>query len=46
MGLYNMRERAEKLQGAFQIESTPQQGVKIRVTIPIHAHAEKQRILR
>jgi signal transduction histidine kinase len=35
MGLINMRERTEKLQGVFTLESAPGQGVKIRVQIPI-----------
>jgi PAS domain S-box-containing protein len=35
MGLRGMRERAELLGGAFEVESTPQQGTKIQVRIPV-----------
>ncbi len=35
MGLINMRERTEKLDGTFTLESAPGQGVKIRVQLPI-----------
>ncbi len=35
MGLMNMRERTEELQGTFTLESAPGAGVKIRVQLPI-----------
>jgi signal transduction histidine kinase len=34
LGLYSMRERAEVLGGSFTIESSPEQGTKIAVTLP------------
>jgi signal transduction histidine kinase len=34
LGLYSMRERAEVLGGNFAVESSPQQGTKITVTVP------------
>jgi signal transduction histidine kinase len=34
MGLYSMRERAEVLGGSFTVESSPEQGTKIAVTLP------------
>jgi signal transduction histidine kinase len=33
MGLTNMRERAAALGGQLEIESAPNQGVKVRVSI-------------
>jgi len=35
MGLNNIRERTEQLDGIFTLESAPGQGVKIRVQLPI-----------
>jgi NarL family two-component system sensor histidine kinase LiaS len=34
LGLYSMRERAEVLGGNFAVESSPEQGTKITVTLP------------
>jgi NarL family two-component system sensor histidine kinase LiaS len=34
LGLYSMRERAEVLGGSFAVESSPDQGTKIVVTLP------------
>jgi signal transduction histidine kinase len=34
LGLYSMRERAEVLGGSFTVESSPDQGTKIVVTLP------------
>lgn len=34
LGLYSMRERAEVLGGSFSVESSPDQGTKIVVTLP------------
>jgi two-component system, NarL family, sensor histidine kinase LiaS len=34
LGLYSMRERAEVLGGSFTIESSPEQGTQIVVTLP------------
>jgi NarL family two-component system sensor histidine kinase LiaS len=34
LGLYSMRERAEALGGCFTVESSPEQGTKIVVTLP------------
>jgi signal transduction histidine kinase len=34
LGLYSMRERAEVLGGNFAVESSPEQGTKIMVTLP------------
>jgi len=34
LGLYSMRERAEILDGSFSIESSPDQGTQIVVTLP------------
>jgi NarL family two-component system sensor histidine kinase LiaS len=34
LGLYSMRERAEALGGCFTVESSPEQGAKIVVTLP------------
>ena len=34
LGLYSMRERAEALGGSFSVESSPEQGTKIAVTLP------------
>jgi signal transduction histidine kinase len=36
-GLLGMRERAEKLQGKFQIRTSPGQGTQIQVEIPLQA---------
>lgn len=35
LGLHSMRERAEKAGGIFAIESAPDQGARIQVTIPL-----------
>ncbi len=35
LGLYSMRERAESLDGDFTIESSPDQGATVSVTLPI-----------
>jgi signal transduction histidine kinase len=35
LGLYSMRERAEELGGSFTVESVPDQGTQILVTLPI-----------
>lgn len=37
LGLHTMRERAEKVGGTFIIESVPNTGTRIRVTIPLSA---------
>ena len=34
LGLYSMRERAEVLGGSFTVESSPEQGTMIAVTLP------------
>jgi signal transduction histidine kinase len=34
LGLYSMRERAEVLGGSFTVESSPEQGTKITVSLP------------
>ena len=34
LGLYSMRERAEVLGGNFTVESSPEQGTKITITLP------------
>jgi NarL family two-component system sensor histidine kinase LiaS len=34
LGLYSMQERAEGLGGSFTVESSPEQGTKIAVTLP------------
>ena len=41
-----MRERTEKLQGTFRIESAPNQGSKIWVQMLIHGHMAKLQILQ
>lgn len=38
MGLTTMRERTEKLQGRFTIESAPGQGTTVRVVVPMTNH--------
>lgn len=38
MGLTTMRERTEKLQGRFAIESAPGQGTTVRVVVPMTNH--------
>jgi signal transduction histidine kinase len=35
LGLHTMRERAEKLGGTFSVESAPNRGSRIWVTIPV-----------
>jgi signal transduction histidine kinase len=35
LGMYTMRERAEKVGGTFTIESAPDKGTRIQVTIPL-----------
>ncbi|MFN2233201.1 MAG: sensor histidine kinase, partial [Anaerolineales bacterium] len=35
IGLDSMRERVESLQGDFSVQSEPDQGTKIRISIPI-----------
>ena len=40
IGLESMRERAESLNGDFQIESEISKGTKIIITIPIEAKIE------
>jgi signal transduction histidine kinase len=35
LGLHSMRERAERLQGRFEVESEPGQGTAIRVWLPV-----------
>jgi PAS domain S-box-containing protein len=37
MGLYSMRERAERLGGTLAIESRPEQGTRVRACIPLAA---------
>jgi signal transduction histidine kinase len=34
LGLYSMRERAEVSGGSFTVESAPDQGTQIKVTLP------------
>jgi len=36
LGLRSMRERAERLEGGFELESAPGEGTRIGVFIPIH----------
>jgi len=35
MGLVNLKNRAEKLNGSFQILSTPDEGTRLIWTVPI-----------
>jgi len=42
-GLMGMQERAEMLGGVFQIESTPGQGTKVRVAVPLLRDADNHR---
>jgi signal transduction histidine kinase len=35
-GLLGMRERTQALQGTFSIDSTPNQGTKINITVPVN----------
>ena len=35
IGLHSMRERAEKAGGTFSVESTPSQGTRIQVVVPL-----------
>ncbi len=40
LGLHGMRQRVEVLGGAFDIQSTPGNGTRIRVTLPLEAQIE------
>lgn len=42
VGLLNMERRAEELGGRFEIESAPQQGTTIRVSIPRDAQSDHE----
>lgn len=35
LGMHTMRERAEKVGGTFNIESAPNVGTRIQITIPL-----------
>jgi signal transduction histidine kinase len=37
LGLHSMRERVQKIGGAFQVESAPGSGTRIRVQAPINS---------
>jgi signal transduction histidine kinase len=39
LGMVNLRERAELVNGLFQIDSTPGQGTKVQVYIPLTEEA-------
>jgi signal transduction histidine kinase len=41
LGMVNMRERAERLDGSIQVESTPGQGATITLVIPLEKHGKK-----
>jgi signal transduction histidine kinase len=40
-GLMNMKERIEIMGGHFEIEAAPQEGVKIKISIPIRGPYEE-----
>ncbi len=42
LGLIGMRERAEQLGGTLEIQSQPDQGTTVTVTIPVSPHAKDQ----
>lgn len=41
LGMVNMRERAERLDGSVQVESTPGQGATITLVVPLDKHGKK-----
>jgi signal transduction histidine kinase len=41
LGMVNMRERAERLDGSVQVESTPGQGTIITLVVPLDKHGKK-----
>jgi len=43
MGLANLQARATTLAGTVEIESTPGQGTRVRIDIPLLAKTEEQR---
>lgn len=38
LGLHTMSERAEKVGGTFSVESAPNQGTRIQITVPLTRH--------
>jgi signal transduction histidine kinase len=43
LGMVNMRERIERIDGSMQIESAPNQGTTITLVVPIDKHGKKSR---
>ncbi|MBK8987464.1 MAG: GAF domain-containing sensor histidine kinase [Chloroflexi bacterium] len=38
LGMVNMRERAERINGSLRVESVPKQGTKITLVVPLEKH--------
>jgi signal transduction histidine kinase len=38
LGMVNMRERAERIDGSLRVESVPKQGTKITLVVPLEKH--------
>lgn len=41
LGMVNMRERAERIDGSLRVESTPQNGTKITLVVPLEKHSRR-----
>lgn len=41
LGMVNMRERAERIDGSLRVESAPKQGTKITLVVPLDKHGRQ-----
>jgi signal transduction histidine kinase len=41
LGMVNMRERAERINGSLRVESAPNQGTKVTLVVPLEKHGRR-----
>jgi signal transduction histidine kinase len=41
LGMINMRERADRIDGSLRVESQPGQGTKVMLVVPLSKHGQR-----
>ncbi|MCA9921986.1 MAG: hypothetical protein KC421_06435, partial [Anaerolineales bacterium] len=44
LGMVNMRERAERIDGSLRLESTPGKGTQVTLIVPLDKHGSQVRL--
>ncbi len=45
LGMVNMRERAERIDGSLRVESTPDSGTTVTLVVPLEKHGADMEIV-